>query len=82
MSAANEKMHYDDGLTDAERDAVIDDMHKIYSMVLTDVVNQLIALADKHNVERDNVIKHFAAVFSKMAELGTFVNWGCSNGQN
>lgn len=50
MSAAIGKMHYDDGLTDAERDAVIDDMHKIYSMVLTDVVNQLIALADKHKI--------------------------------
>lgn len=71
MSAINKKMHYDDGLTDAERNAVFDDMEKVYPMV----VNQLIALADKHNVERDNVIKHFAAIFSKIAECGTFVNW-------
>lgn len=81
--SAIEKMHYDDGVTDAERDAVVDDMNKTYSRVLTTVVNQLIALADKHNVERDNVIKHFAAVFSKMAECGTFANWGDrNNGQN
>lgn len=59
-------------LTEAERNAVVDDMSEIYP----DVINQLVALADKHNVNRDDLIKYFAKMFSVMSEISTFVNWG------
>lgn len=64
--------------TEAEHNAVVDDMSKIYPMVIT----QLVALADKHNANRDDLVKYFAAMFSAMAEISTFVNWEGSGGQD
>lgn len=65
-------------LTEAEHNAVVDDMSEIYPNVIT----QLVALADKHNVDRDDLVKYFAKMFSVMSEISTFVNWGKTDGQN
>lgn len=61
-------------LTDAEQKAVVDDVNKIY----LSVINQLIATADKHDVERDSMIAYFGQVFSVMSEISTFENWEVS----
>lgn len=58
-------------LTEAEHNAVVEDISKIFPMV----IQQLVTLADKHNVDRDDLIKHFAALFSNIAEISTFANW-------
>lgn len=65
-------------LTEAEHNAVVDDMSEIYPAV----IKQLVALADKHNVDRDVLVKYFAATFSAMAEISTFVNWGNNDESN
>ena len=65
-------------LTEAEYNAVIEDMAKIYPPI----IKQLVVLADKHNVDRDDIIKHFAESFSIMAEVSTFKNWRNNDGQH
>lgn len=65
-------------LTEAEHNAVIEDMTEIYPTV----IKHLVAVADKHNVDRDDIVKYFAAKFSIMAEVSTFVNWRGNDGQD
>lgn len=48
-----------------------DDLNEIIKKTL----NSLIAVADKHNIDRDSFIKYFCAVFSTMAEVSTFVDY-------
>lgn len=63
-------------LTVAEQNAVIDDINAIFPFV----INQLVAIADKHNVVRDDVIAAFGEVFYAMAKISTFENWEGNNG--
>lgn len=63
-------------LTEAEHNAIVEDITKIYPSV----IKQLVALADKHNIDRDDLIRYFADVFSTMVRISTFVNWGNSDG--
>lgn len=65
----------DDGIKRAIKQEI---MLKIYP----DVVSQLIALADKHDYERDDVLKYFSGNFSTMANLATFANWRNTDGQD
>lgn len=65
-------------LTEAEHNAVIEDMTEIYPTV----IKQLVAVADKHNVDRDDIVKYFADMFSAMADISTFVNWRDNDGQD
>lgn len=59
------------GLTEAEHNAVIEDINRIYPTV----INQLVNIADKHNIVRDDLIVEFGKIFSAMAEISTFENW-------
>ena len=43
-----------------------------FNAVVIDAINKLIEMADNHNVERDKLIRYFAFVFSKMANVITF----------
>ena len=38
-------------------------------------VTEIIKLADKHNIDRDNAVLESAHVFLEMAELSTFENF-------
>lgn len=58
-------------LSDKEHDDYINDI----SGVMNTVIDKIIAVADKHNVDRDNAIQHFSQLFGAMASLSTFQNW-------
>lgn len=40
--------------------------------IFCEVINRLIAVADKHNYDRDDVIKKFAVMFDVLADITTF----------
>lgn len=52
------------------------DFGSIYLEDLAEVIRSTIGrmanVADKHNVDRDNVMQHFATVFSAMVKTSTF----------
>ena len=52
----------------------IECLEDMSSMMLT-VINALVALADKYEVERDDLVRHFAKMFYAMAEQSTFKKW-------
>lgn len=47
--------------------------------VMNDVISRVIFIADKHNVDRDNAIRHFAAIFKVMTEISTFERWNAGS---
>lgn len=55
------------GLTKEE----FDDFNEIVKKAL----NALIDCADKHNIDRDSLIKYFCSVFGAMAEISTFARY-------
>lgn len=55
-------------LTDEEITALAEDISAIHMFV----INQLIAVSDKHKIGRDDLIKRFGQVFSAIAEKRTF----------
>lgn len=55
------------GLTDKE----FDDFNKITGRT----INELIACADKHNIDRDSFMKYFSQMFSALVEISTFKNF-------
>ena len=59
-------------LNDKEHAAYMED----FTPVVNDLIDKLVAIADKHNVDRDNAIQHFSVIFGTMAEISTFQNWG------
>ncbi|MCX4257769.1 MAG: hypothetical protein OSJ54_12705 [Oscillospiraceae bacterium] len=58
-------------LTGAELEVYKDE----FSDLMSDTVNALVKLADKHNVDRNDTMEHFAELFSTMAEISTFENY-------
>lgn len=58
-------------LNDKEHAAYMED----FTPVMNDLIDKLVAIADKHNVDRDNAIQHFAAVFNAMTNMATFKDW-------
>lgn len=42
------------------------------SRVITDLIGKMIFIADKHNVDRDDVMQHFSQLLSVMVQIGTF----------
>lgn len=59
-------------LTGPELKAYIDEL----SGLISNTIPALIALADKHNVDRDDTVQHFAEIFGTLAETSTFENYG------
>lgn len=47
-----------------------------FSEVVNTVIEKVIAIADKHNVDRDNAMQHFSTVFSAMVQISTFEHFG------
>lgn len=58
-------------LTAAEHNAIIEDINNI----VPSVIDQLVAIADKHNVVRDDLICYFGKIISSIIEISTFKNW-------
>ena len=54
-----------------EHDAYMED----FSGVVLDAVKKVIGLADKHNVDRDSAMEHFATVLKTIQEVSTFQDW-------
>ena len=44
--------------------------------LLLSTVSDVVAIADRHNVDRDNAMEHFATVFKTMQEISTFSEFG------
>lgn len=40
------------------------------------VIPELMRIADKHNIDRDSMVKFTADTLTAMSELATFENWG------
>ncbi len=62
-------------LSQAEHNEVVEEISKIFPTV----INQLVVLADKHNIERDDIVKEFAKIFFAMSEISTFKSWQSQN---
>lgn len=56
---------------DKKHNAVIEDIIKIYPTV----IDMIVAIADKHNVIRDELIKYVSGLFSAVTEISTFAEW-------
>ena len=54
------------------RDNFTDAAFADFDGIVRETVNKLIKCADKHNIDRDDFIKYFAAIFNTMAEISTF----------
>lgn len=44
--------------------------------LLLSTVADVLAIADRHNVDRNNAMEHFATVFKTMQEISTFCEFG------
>ena len=51
-----------------------DKEYKDFNEIVQNTLNSLIDCADKHNIDRDDFIKYFSAIFGTMAEVSTFTN--------
>lgn len=49
---------------------------KEFSKIVNSVIEKVIAIADKHNVDRDDAMKHFSTIFSTMVQISTFEHFG------
>lgn len=45
------------------------------SSVVTNLIGNIISIADKHNVDRDNAMQHFSQLISEMVQISTFSHW-------
>lgn len=57
------------GLNDEE----LEDFNNLISGT---VIPELMRIADKHNIDRDSMVKFTADTLTAMSELATFENWG------
>lgn len=61
-----------DFLTAKEHDGYMTD----FTDIVSSTIDNIISLADKHNVDRNNAMEHFAKIFSSMVEISTFEKYG------
>lgn len=53
-----------------------DELEDFNNLISETVIPELIRIADKHNIDRDSMIKFTADTLTAMSELATFENWG------
>ena len=63
--AENEK--YVDGLNEAESE----DM----AVIVNKTINEICLFSDKHNFDRDNMLKYYAELISALTEIATIQNF-------
>lgn len=59
-------------LNEQEHAAYMED----FTEIVNGVIEKVIAVADKHNVDRDNAMQHFSTIFSAMVQISTFEHFG------
>lgn len=59
-------------LTGKEREAFDADVAKVIGIV----IDTMVKLADKYNVDRDNALRYFAELIDAVSELSTVEHWG------
>jgi len=59
-------------LTGKEHDDYVNDI----SGVMTGLIGNVISVADKYNVDRNNAMEHFSQLFSAMVQISTFEHFG------
>lgn len=59
-------------MTGKERDDYMED----FTEIVNGVIEKVIAVADKHNVDRDNAMQHFSTIFSAIVQISTFEHFG------
>lgn len=69
--AENEK--YVDGLTEAESE----DM----AIIVNKTINEICLFSDKHNFDRDNMLKYYAELISAFTEIATIQGFEAENPQ-
>lgn len=69
--AENEK--YVDGLTEAESE----DM----AIIVNKTINEICLFSDKHNFDRDNMLKYYAELIGTLAEISTIQGFEVENPQ-
>ena len=47
-----------------------------FNEIVGETISSLVTCADKHNIDRDSFVKYFATMFSVMAEISTFQQYG------
>lgn len=52
-----------------------DEEFEDFKKIVAEALNALIDCADKHNIDRDSLIKYFCAMFGTMTEVCTFANY-------
>lgn len=65
-------------LTGKEREAFDDDVAKVIGIV----IDTMVKLADKHNVDRDNALRYFADLIDAVCDLSTVKHWGECESRN
>lgn len=46
-----------------------------FNKIVQNTLNSLIDVADKHNIDRDSLVRYFCAMFGTMAEVSTFEHY-------
>ena len=65
-----------EGLTPKEADAWASEMTRIVG----GTIHELIAAADKHNIDRDSAVQYYSDLFSDMASVATFEHYEMDGG--
>lgn len=52
------------------------------SEIASNTLKRLIKCADKHNIDRDSLVKHFVEVFGMITQISTFKNYTIKGGTN
>ena len=60
----------------SRRNNLTDDELADMSAIVQVTINKLVAYADKHNFDRDSVMRTFAQMFKLMTEISTFKHYG------
>ena len=53
-----------------------DELEDFNNLISGMVIPELMRIADKHNIDRDSMVKFTADTLTAMSELATFENWG------
>lgn len=60
-----------------EHDAYVDDI----SGVMNGLISNVLDVADKHNVDRDNAMQHFSQLLSGIVSISTFQHYKKGSGK-
>lgn len=53
-----------------------EEVEEVANLISGNVIPEVIRIADKFNYDRDSLIEYVANLFSTMAEIATFENYG------